>query len=226
MAWTSLTFAYGSKLTSAKLTQMQANFAAMAAGDAGAPEITKDALKTTANTTGSSGTLSHGDEVNLTLQDFCFSPNIFGEAYDITVIGNQTEATDTVTAFALHNSNGISSRDYHVRYRYITATDQPFIYAIRDLSTGDIVHLWTCDDPPPGYWGLTEKPEKFIPPIICKEQKDGNHDEIVLFRQDKEFLLHLGEKALKDKTRPHQILSTYEFDTETKIFTSKNLSMI
>lgn len=40
MAWTSLTFSYGAILTSAQMTQMYDNFAAMAAASAGAPVIT------------------------------------------------------------------------------------------------------------------------------------------------------------------------------------------
>jgi len=39
MAWNALTFSFGSKLTSTKMTQLQANFAAMAAGESGAPGI-------------------------------------------------------------------------------------------------------------------------------------------------------------------------------------------
>jgi hypothetical protein len=39
MAWTNLNFLANSLLTALKLTQMQANFAALAAGDAGAPRI-------------------------------------------------------------------------------------------------------------------------------------------------------------------------------------------
>lgn len=39
MAWTNLTFAFGSTLTSAKMTQMDDNFDALANGDAGAPRI-------------------------------------------------------------------------------------------------------------------------------------------------------------------------------------------
>lgn len=45
MAWTDLTFASESILTSEKMTQLQANFAAMAAGDSGAPEITPAAMQ-------------------------------------------------------------------------------------------------------------------------------------------------------------------------------------
>lgn len=38
MAWTALTYAYGSVLTSAKMTQNQDNFTALANGDSGAPQ--------------------------------------------------------------------------------------------------------------------------------------------------------------------------------------------
>ena len=37
MAWTNLSFGVGSKLTATKMTQLQANFQAMASGDSGAP---------------------------------------------------------------------------------------------------------------------------------------------------------------------------------------------
>lgn len=53
MAWTNLSFAYGSALTSTKMTQLQANFAAMAAGDSGSPTIVN-----ATNLTGS-GTVSN-----------------------------------------------------------------------------------------------------------------------------------------------------------------------
>ena len=41
MAWTSVTFAYGSVLTSAKMTQVQDNFTAMADGASGSPATTR-----------------------------------------------------------------------------------------------------------------------------------------------------------------------------------------
>ena len=56
MAWTSLTFAYGSVLTSAKMTQMYDNFAAMAAGAAGAPSITRAALDSSSTIGDATGT--------------------------------------------------------------------------------------------------------------------------------------------------------------------------
>lgn len=44
MAWTDLTFAFESVLTATKMTQLQANFAAMANGDSGSPIIQPAAL--------------------------------------------------------------------------------------------------------------------------------------------------------------------------------------
>lgn len=44
MAWTDLTFAFGSLLTSTKMTQLDNNFDALASGASGAPEILIDAL--------------------------------------------------------------------------------------------------------------------------------------------------------------------------------------
>lgn len=44
MAWTDLAFSFGSLLTSTKMTQLDANFDAMAAGDSGAPNIAFAAL--------------------------------------------------------------------------------------------------------------------------------------------------------------------------------------
>lgn len=51
MAWTNLTFAFGSVLTSAKMTQMDDNFDALANGDAGAPKIQTNALANSSVTT-------------------------------------------------------------------------------------------------------------------------------------------------------------------------------
>jgi len=44
MAWTNLTFSFGAILTSAQMTQLDANFDALAAADSGAPQIVDAAL--------------------------------------------------------------------------------------------------------------------------------------------------------------------------------------
>jgi hypothetical protein len=50
MAWTSVTFSYGSVLTSTKMTQVQDNFTAVAQGLSGAPSILTAAIGTAAVT--------------------------------------------------------------------------------------------------------------------------------------------------------------------------------
>lgn len=70
MAWTNLTFAYGSVLTSAKMTQMYDNFSALATGASGAPTITTNAATATNLTGASAITSSLGADVlcnNITL---------------------------------------------------------------------------------------------------------------------------------------------------------------
>ena len=58
MTWTTLTFAYGSTLTSTKMSQLQANFAAMAAGDSGAPTIDTAGITDAAVTNAKIGSLA------------------------------------------------------------------------------------------------------------------------------------------------------------------------
>jgi len=55
MTWTTLTFPFGSVLTSTKMTQLYDNFAAMAAGDSGAPSILR--LPVSSQTASSSATI-------------------------------------------------------------------------------------------------------------------------------------------------------------------------
>jgi hypothetical protein len=45
MAWTALSFAYGSKLTSTQMTQLFDNFTAMGSGSANAPKVSRYALE-------------------------------------------------------------------------------------------------------------------------------------------------------------------------------------
>ena len=64
MTWTNLTFSYGSTLTSAQMTQMFDNFAAMAAGNSGAPLVSALTPAYTSGvqtiTSGGLLTLAHG----------------------------------------------------------------------------------------------------------------------------------------------------------------------
>ena len=97
-------------------------------------------------------------------------------------------------------------------------------YAIRNKNTGEIICFWACDDPPPGYWGLHERPEDFVAPVIYDGGLTADQEEIVLFDADSDFVLELGEKAQKDKKYPYQILDEcFEYDTEKKCFKERKI---
>jgi hypothetical protein len=180
-------------------------------------------LKTVADTTGSSGNVNNGAGVVIALQDYCFAPNIYVADREVRVTGHTSNTADTTARMGLWNTSVGTPHAYVVRWRYVTATDEPFVYAIQDLNTGEILHLWACDDPPPGYWGLSEKPADFVPPISVSPSL-VNVEEIVLFKTNRDFVIELGAKAAKDKTLPFQELSKgYEFDKGSKLFRSKNL---
>ena len=179
-----------------------------------------------ANTTGASGTLSIGGTVNIVMQDFCFFPNIYAASVDIIFRPIGTNNADTTARFILHNSSAVGTAGYHARWRYVTATDEPFIYALRDARSGEVLHLWACDDPPPGYWGLNERPAGFVAPLIVSPAP-LDMEEIVLFKTNKQFVIELGEKATRDKLLPFQVMDrNFEFDKGSKTFRSKNLAEI
>jgi len=187
------------------------------------PAVISYALKTVADTTGASGSLGNYDHVHIAMQDYCHAPNIYAEDEKLRLIGHSSSIADTTARIGFYNTAMITSYDYAVRWRYTTASDRPFVYAVRN-SEGEIICLWACDDPPPGYWGLTKKPAGFVPPIGYRSGIPAGAEEIVLFDQNRDFVMELGEKAHKDKTLPYRVLSdTFEFDSEKKLFKSKNL---
>jgi hypothetical protein len=168
------------------------------------------------------GTLSNTD---ISMQDYCFFPNISGDggAGNWTVKAYHTPAASYIGRFALYNS-GVGSQTYTVYWRYITATDEPFIYAIRDKN-GDMVATWACTDPPPGYWGLDKKPDGFIPPIIY-DPVITDMEEIILFKYPMDGYKELIEKSRKDNKPIHEHMNGFDYNEKSKLFIAKNLSMI
>ena len=192
-------------------------------------QITYPKLKTATGT--ASGALAALANVAITMQDFCFTPNIYVQYADRAwVSGIEASNADYVGRFSIEE-HGDGGTNYAAYWRYVTASDEPFIYAIRDKKTGDIVHLWTCDDPPVGYWGLNEKPDDFIPPIILTSKKHGvdimkGMDEIVLFKQPKEMICEVLMEARINKKQPHEVINGFEFNNSKNMFVRKNISQI
>lgn len=192
-----------------------------------AASIANDRLKSTADTTGASGTLAATTGVQIAMQDYCFSPNVYSVSYDelrLTPYGS--DQSDTTARFGLYNTGG-TGRAYHVRWRYLTATDNPFLYAVRDRQKGEVLALWACDDPPPGYWGMKEKPDNFVPPIVLSDFDPEIHEEIVIFDAGRNNMM----KTLDDRVKsyagellPFEVLFK-DFDFDGELFRSKNLIM-
>lgn len=99
-----------------------------------------------------SATGSLGDpdfSVDLTLNDFSFFPSITSNvdgAIQVRAVP-VADPGNTIARFQLFITNGNAA--YTVRWRYVTASDDPTIWVLHD-SSGKIVAVWTSDDPTPG----------------------------------------------------------------------------
>lgn len=244
MAWVDLSgaFSYGSILTSTQMQDLRDNVSAIASGASGAPDIQAAAIASNAVTTAkiananvdknklktstgsATGTVSASSTVSMSHQDYCFAPNIGMAGADYLLSYGSVSGIYNCR-YAIYNSTG-SSKAYGSYYRYVTATDKPFIYAIQDKD-GKIIHCWEADDPPPGYWGLDKIPEDWEPPIIVLDAEKkiiAPDSEICQFNVDKEFMATVRDKARVDKTLFASVLDGYEL--KDSIFVSKNISEI
>jgi hypothetical protein len=178
----------------------------------------------------SSGSLGAGNNVVINMQAYCFFPNIYGEGTtDMQVQAQNSTSSDQVGRLRLYNSSGSSGRAYSVDYRYIQASDKPFIYAIRDPGTGQILHLWMDENPPPGLWHIdpNDVPEDFERPIVVGGKKPAAADEIILFRQPLDIKREIEAKARVDKKFTYEVFGgDWEYDDKAKMLKKKNLSMI
>lgn len=134
MAWTNLTFAFGSILTSTQMTNLDANFDALANGDSGAPRIQEAAItgqaaidrtacKTTTQTI--AGSLAASSTLLITFQAYCFFPMFHDSnagGNDMRLKGHTTDgASADSPRCAYRNSAGKASYTYDVDNRYIQA---------------------------------------------------------------------------------------------------------
>ena len=188
-----------------------------------AGSIPKTAINTATGT--SSAAISTTNWYSVELQDYCFSPNICGTGQYFHVRNYSGVVEEWSAKFAVYNADG-GTQTYTVHYRYITSSDEPFLYVIRDGDTGVILGTWACADPPARYWGLDEKPNDFIPPLI-PSHPPTNMEEIVIFKYPKEEYLGLVDKASMDKTPIHELIDNdYDYDSGKKLFVTKNLATI
>ena len=132
MAWTTLTFAFASLLTSTKMTQLQDNITAVAEGLSGAPNIETAGItdaavvraKLSTATTSLAGTVLNANSVLIVLNAYPFFPMIHVQDSLSVPISFRPHPTDGVSPdsprFAVTNP-GASSKTYDVDYRYVAA---------------------------------------------------------------------------------------------------------
>jgi len=235
MTWVDLSsaFAYGSSPTSTQLQNLRDNLAALAAADSGAPQIQTAGLANSAITSAKiaaanvntsklktsggsvSGILSVANVTDsISLQDYCFAVNMCAPS-PLSIWTYPSIIANYTARFLLscYWAGDYWGTNYAVYYRYVTASDRPFIYAIQDAN-GEFISVWESDDPPPDYWGLDKKPDGFKAPVM-KFDKDFKviqpYREIIMFNADKEFISEIRGKAHTDKKSFAGILNAYDF---------------
>lgn len=203
--WYDLTFASGSLLTSTKMTQLDGNFDALAAGDTGAPQIARGALKTT------TGSVSHnpsdqganyGSNVTLPGGSYAFYPQVKTSPssmnagiYIIYDYGNTSYATK-IFLF----QSGANGGSVYAQSRYIQASPpyeiEHFIYLLAD-ENGKIISGWEAPDPPWYGQGINGKAtiEDFPSPFLTVK----NDQKVILVNSTVSLLEELKQKKKQYK---------------------------
>jgi len=183
-------------------------------------------LKTGTNST--SGSQVGATTTNIAMADYCFSPNIYcASSANQSVRGYTSSSAVYNGRFSIVNGTGTYA--YAVYWRYVTASDQPFVMLLRDKLTGEIRHAWMGEDPPDRKdWGRDAEPADFVSPIIDLDQ-DGNeieYDRETYWKYPMAGFWELLNRAKKDNKLIHEAFADYDYDRKSKLFKPKNLTMI
>ena len=151
MAWTTLTFAYGSLLTSTKMTQLYDNFTALAQGLSGAPVILQAAIDNAAvgqgelkTTTGTVSTVNNIVLLTLPGGEYGFYPQLLYTGTANTAVatlgGSPTTPFLWTTSYATHIAIGPTTvgTTCYAQQRYVQASP-PY-----DLGDGEIPMFIFC----------------------------------------------------------------------------------
>jgi len=207
MAWVDLSgaFGYGTKLTSTQVQNLRDNIAAMAAGDAGAPEIVEAALgaaavaQTILKTTTGEVSVSVGAEVyNETAAmpggEYGFVPKVKGATTDIDFRGlreNDLTTSYTHPGACFYNNDVGNAHLGYAQQRYVTASGEVFwIFILRDKLTKEISDIWCAPDHP--CMGYRATPEAIPHPF--QKKYDPARNEIVLINPSEAELKEMYAK--------------------------------
>lgn len=189
MAWTDLTFGYGTILTSTQMTQLDANLDALAAGASGAPTIQNSAI---------AGSAIHAPHLsgNITTATWASSVgpgnHIIGSSgvdFYPMVISNDGGTMNFQIAAGFHWSSAyamiyyqmLTSTNFSIVTRSVSASSsETWIYGLIDKSSGELREVQTSGDAP--LYGDEIKPHPFW--YYPEEKLEGNqvvfiHDDIL-----------------------------------------------
>jgi hypothetical protein len=171
MAWTELTFPFGSLLTSTKMTQLDANLDALAAGDAGAPKIQQAAIDSSQvgqgelkTTTGEVSQVNGGaGSKTLPGGTYGFYPQVKEDGDGAAVVQISALATGgTYVTIIYLNYSSATTGTLYAQHRYFQASPPykigninwgHFLFLLRNISTGKIMSSYQAEDPPWAYNG-------------------------------------------------------------------------
>jgi len=97
------------------------------------------------STGSTTGTIGNDAGHAFTLNDYSFFPSITTNYPRVRVQSYDSLKTDYVARFVLWNESG-ASITYNVYWRYLTASNNPQIWVIRDAK-GEVIGIWQADDP-------------------------------------------------------------------------------
>jgi len=137
-------------LTNKTLTSPTINGGTISSPTITSPAVSGNTIGTGAMNTATgatTGTINAGTIVDFTLNDYSFSPSITGNVNGMSVfVRGLADPGDTIGRLSIKNAD-VSSHTYAVRWRYITASDEPTIWVIVDQASGEILSAWVSDDP-------------------------------------------------------------------------------
>ncbi len=104
-----------------------------------------------------------GGFTQITLNDYSFAPSFLADGPNQNyVIGFlSTDIPDTVARFGVGEIPGFTRGAYNIRWRYVTASDNPRIWAVVDAQ-GTIIAVWESEDPP-NHGAISEGDDELCP---------------------------------------------------------------
>lgn len=214
MAWTNLSFSYGSKLTSTQMTQMFDNFAALAAGSSGAPALVVAEANISAaavaqaklKTSYGSVSAAYSSPANATLPggEYGFWVQVMhstggGASTNASLAVNVT-STSFVTNIYLESVAGGTA---YAQQRYVTSSGEVhWVFVLRDKDTKNVLSIWEADDHP--CFGNGGKP--MLVPHPFPDFDPGTQEIIVINPDPDEIKRMRGMMHVEDEDKPNRVL--------------------